>query len=233
MLRVLDLSVSIRPLQTAHRRTATHPPIRATLNKSVRVELVETYLLKINNLQIASTGSARTDGLVQHCLRTRESSAAFRHRPIKKSIGLLCPRTEMIYTLVDQVQQKANILQACRVLQASRAGYYAARQRAKEPAICVASVQVKAAFMANQSCYGSRRVVDELKAQGSQLRFRQRQRRIATSRSTVSGRWPPRQAPIAALSRWRLLTTASAPGTTWSKEYQLGQLQSLKTTALN
>ncbi|MEQ1583750.1 MAG: hypothetical protein ABL875_06765, partial [Candidatus Nitrotoga sp.] len=42
----------------------------------------------------------------------------------------------------------------------------AARQRAKEPTICVASVQVKAAFRANQSCYGSRRVVDELKAQG-------------------------------------------------------------------
>ncbi len=72
----------------------------------------------------------------------------------------------MIDTLVDQVQQKANIVQACRVLRVSRASYYAARQRAKEPAICVASAQVKAAFRANQSCYGSRRVVDELKAQG-------------------------------------------------------------------
>ena len=29
---------------------------------------------------------------------------------LKKSIGLLCPRTEMIDTLVDQVQQKANII---------------------------------------------------------------------------------------------------------------------------
>ncbi|KAF4530881.1 hypothetical protein B566_EDAN018925 [Ephemera danica] len=72
----------------------------------------------------------------------------------------------MIDTLVDQVQQKANIVQACRVLRVSRASYYAARQRAKEPAICVASVQVKAAFRANHSCYGSRRVVDELKTQG-------------------------------------------------------------------
>ena len=35
-----------------------------------------------------------------------------------------------------------------------------------KPAICVDSVQVKAAFRTNQSCYGSRRVVDELKAQG-------------------------------------------------------------------
>lgn len=72
----------------------------------------------------------------------------------------------MIDTLVNQVQQKVNIVQACHVLRISRASYYAARQRAKEPTICVASVQVKAAFRANQSCYGSRPVADELKAQG-------------------------------------------------------------------
>ena len=35
-----------------------------------------------------------------------------RQRPIKKSIGLLCPRTEMIDTLVDQEQQKTNMVQA-------------------------------------------------------------------------------------------------------------------------
>ena len=70
----------------------------------------------------------------------------------------------MIHTVVDQVQQKA-ISQACRVLQVSRAGYYTARRRTQAPAICVASVQVKAAFVANQRCYGSRRIVDELHAQ--------------------------------------------------------------------
>jgi len=68
----------------------------------------------------------------------------------------------MIYSVVTQVQQKA-VSQACRVLQVSRAGYYAARRRTKNPAICAASVQVKAAFVANQSCYGSRRIVDELR----------------------------------------------------------------------
>ena len=41
------------------------PSVKATLNKSVRVELVETYQLQINRLQMASTGSARTEGLVQ------------------------------------------------------------------------------------------------------------------------------------------------------------------------
>ena len=71
----------------------------------------------------------------------------------------------MIHNAITQVQQKA-VSQACRVLHVSRAGYYAARRRTKNPAICVASVQVKAAFVANQRCYGSRRIVDELQVQG-------------------------------------------------------------------
>lgn len=70
----------------------------------------------------------------------------------------------MIYNIIKQGQQKA-ISQACRVLQVSRSGYYTAKRRIEKPAICVASVQVKAAFVANQHCYGSRRIVDELKAQ--------------------------------------------------------------------
>lgn len=70
----------------------------------------------------------------------------------------------MIYSVINQGQQKA-VSQACRVLQVSRSGYYAAKRRAKKPAICIARVQVKAAFVANQRCYGSRRVVDELKEQ--------------------------------------------------------------------
>ena len=72
----------------------------------------------------------------------------------------------MIHNVVTQVQQKANTRQACRLLQISRAGYYAARLRSKQPTLCAASVQVKAAFVANQCCYGSRRIVDELTAQG-------------------------------------------------------------------
>ena len=71
----------------------------------------------------------------------------------------------MMYTLIAQVQQKASIVQACRALQVGRAGYYAAKARARQPATCPASVQVKAAFEANQRCYGSRRIVDELQAQ--------------------------------------------------------------------
>jgi putative transposase len=69
----------------------------------------------------------------------------------------------MIHNLISQGQQKA-VSQACRVLQVSRSGYYAARRSAGKPAICADSVHVKAAFVANQRCYGSRRIVDELKA---------------------------------------------------------------------
>jgi transposase InsO family protein len=70
----------------------------------------------------------------------------------------------MIYSVINQGKQKA-VSQACRVLQVSRSGYYAAKRRVEKPANCVASVQVKAAFVANQRCYGSRRIVDELKSQ--------------------------------------------------------------------
>ncbi len=67
----------------------------------------------------------------------------------------------MIYTLIHQGQKKA-ITQACRVRQVSRSGYYAARHRAENPTICTDSLQVKAAFVAGQGCYGSRRVVATL-----------------------------------------------------------------------
>jgi hypothetical protein len=48
--------------------TGAVPLFKAALNKSVRVEPVETHSLQINKLPMASTGSARTEGLVQHCL---------------------------------------------------------------------------------------------------------------------------------------------------------------------
>ena len=49
----------------AARRAQQQKNSKATQNKSVRVELVETYQLQINRLPMASTGSARTEGLVQ------------------------------------------------------------------------------------------------------------------------------------------------------------------------
>ena len=70
----------------------------------------------------------------------------------------------MIYKLVDQWQQKASITQACRVLNVSRSGYYAARVHAKASVVCAATVHLTAAFNASKRSYGSRRLVTELQA---------------------------------------------------------------------
>jgi transposase InsO family protein len=71
----------------------------------------------------------------------------------------------MIYKLVDQWQQKAAITQACRVLNVSRSGYYAARLRVKTPVVCATTVHLKAAFNASDRSYGSRRLVSTLHTQ--------------------------------------------------------------------
>ena len=70
----------------------------------------------------------------------------------------------MIYEIVDQWQQKATVAQACRVLNVSRSGYYAAKARSKSPAICATSVHLKAEFSASGRSYGSRRLVTALQA---------------------------------------------------------------------
>ena len=75
----------------------------------------------------------------------------------------------MIYTQVDQWQQKAAVTQACRVLDVSRSGYYAARVRAKAPVICATTVRLKAAFNASQRSYGSRRLVSTLQGQNIKI----------------------------------------------------------------
>ncbi len=73
----------------------------------------------------------------------------------------------MIHQLVTQWAGEAPINQLCRVLEVSRSGYYAARQRAsRAPVACTESVHAKAAFDASGSTYGSRRLSAALRAQG-------------------------------------------------------------------
>ena len=74
----------------------------------------------------------------------------------------------MSYQLVEQLQKKAvSVTQACRVLQVSPAGYYAARIRSRRaPVACADSVHLKAAFAASGRAYGSRRLCAALKQQG-------------------------------------------------------------------
>ena len=65
----------------------------------------------------------------------------------------------MSYQLVEDLQKKAcpqvavTVSQACRLLEVSRSGYYAnvaaRQQRLAAPAVCAASVHLKAAFAAS------------------------------------------------------------------------------------
>ena len=83
----------------------------------------------------------------------------------KKSLGLLCPRTQVCCWLDEELQKKAvSVIQACQVLQAS---YRAARMRIRRvSAACAASVQVKRAFAAGGLACGNRRLCAALQQQG-------------------------------------------------------------------
>lgn len=73
----------------------------------------------------------------------------------------------MIYRLIAQWQQKAQVKQLCRLLGVSRSGYYAAQQRWQAPPkVCAASVHLQAAFAASGGNYGSRRLQSALHGQG-------------------------------------------------------------------
>lgn len=74
----------------------------------------------------------------------------------QKSIGPLCPGTEVIHRLITQWEEKAPITQLGRVLEVSRSGLCAARKRQTQPAsICFDSVHVKAVFEASGRSCGS------------------------------------------------------------------------------
>ena len=73
----------------------------------------------------------------------------------------------MIHQLITEWVGKAPVKQLCRVLEVSRSGYCAARQRGRRsPAACSDSVHVKAVFEASGCTYGSRRLSAALRAQG-------------------------------------------------------------------
>ena len=74
----------------------------------------------------------------------------------------------MSYQLVEDLQEKAiTVSQACRVLDVSRSGYYAAaKRRQAAPVLCTESAHVKAAFTASGRTYGSRRTRTALCSQG-------------------------------------------------------------------
>ena len=74
----------------------------------------------------------------------------------------------MSYELIENLQKKAvTVSQACRTLEVSRSGYYAAaKRRSTPPVVCAASVHLKAAFAASGRTYGSRRLSTALHMSG-------------------------------------------------------------------
>ena len=74
----------------------------------------------------------------------------------------------MSYELLENLQEKAvTVSQACRTLEVSRSGYYAAAKRCSTaPVVCAASVHLKAAFAASGRTYGSRRLSTALHMSG-------------------------------------------------------------------
>ncbi|MBD8203285.1 IS3 family transposase [Pseudomonas viridiflava] len=95
----------------------------------------------------------------------------------KKSYGLLCPRIEVIHQMVHQLQSKAYpVARVCRVLRISRSGFYEAHQRQLNPKpVCTAVTRIKAIFEASEHCYGSRRTLSLLRAEGMSIgRFKVR-----------------------------------------------------------
>jgi putative transposase len=78
----------------------------------------------------------------------------------------------MKHQVIKQLKAKGaeSIDHVCRVLEASRSGYYAARRRAEEPAkACLSSTLLRAAFAASGRSYGSRRLRAALTAQGHRI----------------------------------------------------------------
>jgi transposase InsO family protein len=74
----------------------------------------------------------------------------------------------VIYRCIDQLQPKAAaVASLCRLLEVSRSGYYVARRRARQPPrLCPVTTELRAAFAASGRSYGSRRLQQELRAQG-------------------------------------------------------------------
>jgi len=94
----------------------------------------------------------------------------------------------VIHQLITQWTGEAPVKQLCRVLEVSRSGYYAARQRAARPEeVCVLSVQAKAVFEASGCSYGSRRVSAALRAGGVDVG--RHKARTLMKRNRLSPKW--------------------------------------------
>jgi len=94
----------------------------------------------------------------------------------------------MIHTMIDQWQEKAPIARLCKLLDISRSGFYAARQRRRRPrTACPTMTTLAATFHASGGNYGSRRLRAALHAQGVKV-GRYRVRRLMRQHG-LQARW--------------------------------------------
>jgi putative transposase len=94
----------------------------------------------------------------------------------------------MIHTVIDQWQEKAEIARLCQLLDVSRSGFYAARQRRRRPrTACTTMTPLAATFHASGGHYGSRRLRAGLHAQGVKV-GRYRVRRLMRQQG-LQARW--------------------------------------------
>jgi putative transposase len=127
----------------------------------LRETAVRRCLAQVEAEQLGQPGIGKPLTAKQQRIRQLETeNKRLRCRCFKRSIGLFCPGTAMSFELVRQRQEKAlAVEQSCRLLAVSRSGYYAACRRSQAvPAVCEASMQLKAAFAASGGAYGSRRL---------------------------------------------------------------------------
>jgi transposase InsO family protein len=94
----------------------------------------------------------------------------------------------MIHSMIDQWQEKADIVRLCKLLDVSRSGFYAARLRRRRPrAACATTTALTAAFHASGGSYGSRRLRAALHAQDVKV-GRYRVRRLMRQQG-LQARW--------------------------------------------
>ncbi len=94
----------------------------------------------------------------------------------------------MIHSVIDQWPEKADVARLCKLLEVSRSGFYAARQRRRRPRMaCAASTALVTAFHASGGNYGSRRLCAQLHAQGMPV-GRYRVRRLMREQG-LRARW--------------------------------------------
>ncbi|TFL08001.1 IS3 family transposase [Pusillimonas caeni] len=128
------------------------------------------WLVQYDAEQLGQRGPGRPISPEQQRIRQLEAElhqAKLDNEPLKKSLGLLCPRAQVSFALVAHLQQKAySVSHICRVLGVSRSGYYAQRKRRVPAKALREQIHAAAAFRASGSTYGSRRLCRALRDQG-------------------------------------------------------------------